>query len=358
MNICFFGSYDKEYTRNRILIDGLRSKGVFIYRCESKSGSFFQRYPKLLITYLQIQEPIDIIFMPFFSHYDVLLGWILAKFFRASLMVDAFMSIYETYVFDRRSTKKNSLKAIWYYFIDWLMLTLADKIITDTKAHAQYFIDTFRISNRKIHIVPVGGDETSFFPNRKKQKNKIIIEFHGSFTRLSGAEYFVHVAKMLEGIKNIEFWLIGSSKIYSYPLDVCNVLKPKTLRLFGYLPLSKLSYKVSQAHISVGHLGCTKKASSVVSNKTYQALASGNAVIVTDTPANREILIPGENAYFVPKANPEVLAEAIKILVSNSMLRHKIAQKGYRLHVQKFRNSLIAENFLKVASLLLSAQNK
>lgn len=334
MNICFFGSYNPHYTRNKILIDGLKKNGISVCHCRSGESLFLIRYPKLIIQFLRVAKKIDVLYVAFVGQLDMPLAWILAKISGKKIVFDMFYSMYETYVFDRQSAKPISLRAKSYYWIDKIAGTLADLIITDTQTNADYFAKLFNIHSRKFRPVFIGGDIEIFKKKRHAFRKKLIIEYHGMITRLSGVEYFIQAAKKLERIKNIEFWLIGDSNGYTQWLKTLKKLNPKNLTCFGQLSVPELAEKVANADISIATLGITQKALNVISHKTYQGLATGNAVITIDGSGNRELLENGIHALLVKPGNVEDLVDKIKLLIKNKELRKQIANNGYLLSQQ------------------------
>ncbi len=355
MNICFFGSYISDYPRNKILINGLEKNGCTVLQCSSSEGSILRRYPQLIRQFWPLKREISIIYVAFFGHLDMPLAWLLARLTGKKVVFDMFYSMYDTYVFDRQSVTPRSLQAHFYFWIDKIVATLADIVITDTKTHGNYFIKTFGLKPQKFRRVFVGGDETIFRPVKKKSsakalvnKGKIIIEFHGWFTRLHGAEYYVQAAKLLEKEKNLQFLLIGSTVNYPLPIELYHQLKPKSMRYYPEMSVDKLAQLVARSDISIGHIGITEKARSVITNKTFHALASRVAAIVGDSKANRELLANRKNALLVKMGNPEDLAANIKLLAKDKRLRKKIADNGYHLFKQKLTNKNLGHQLKEI----------
>lgn len=349
MNICFFGSYNPDYSRNSILIDGLKKNNVKVLECHSTSKGFLRRYFDLLRMYWRIKSQVDVIFVAFFGHLDMPLAWFLAKLTGKKLVFDMFYSMYDTYVLDRQSASPTSLRAKLYLTIDKTAASLADCIVTDTYAHAKYFVSLLNIRTSKFHRIFVGGNDELFKPlKKKKHTKKVKVEFHGMFTRLHGAEYYVEVAKKLETHENLEFYLIGSTSNYPLPIKLFKRLKPKNMFYKERMTLEKLAMTVRHCDISVGHVGTTKKANSVIANKTFEGLASKCAVIVQDSAANRELFEDKKTALFVTPGDTQDLAKKILFLSNNAQLRLTLAQNGYNLYTRRLTNKHVGLELKKV----------
>lgn len=366
MTICFFGYPNRNYSRSKILIDGLQKNNVKVIHCEDKSSSSLVRYFRLAQKFWRLRDKCDVIFVQFPGHLNVPIAWILGKLFNKLVVFDAFISLYDTYVFDREAFSANSLKGKFYWWVDKISCTLADLVIIDTNTHVKYFVATFKLDKNKFHAIPVGGDNTVFKPKSKipsaslrAGKNlkslrprsgqaKIIIEFHGMFTKIHGAECFVRVAKKLEHQTNLEFWLIGSSTNYHLPIDLYKKLKPKTMKYWPQLSVDKLAKKIAQADIGIAHLGPTQKARMVLTNKMYHVLASRVALIAGNNPASKEFLKEKQNCLMVKMYDDNDLAKKILQLAKNKKLRRKVAQNGYKLHQEKFTNRKLGQKLKQI----------
>jgi glycosyltransferase involved in cell wall biosynthesis len=77
-----------------------------------------------------------------------------------------------------------------------------------------------------------------------------------------------------------------------------------------------------------------------------EAAACGRAIVTTDVPGCREVVMAGVNGLLVPPADSTALANAIQTLIEDPSLRGKMGQSGRKLVVEKFSSQLIAEQTL------------
>lgn len=356
MKICYFGSYQPNFSRNHILIAGLRQNHTHVIQCHSSSPWIFRRYPQLVGKFIKYHHHCTAIVVGVVGNYDVPLAWALGRIFRIPVIFDAFISLYDTYVNDRKICTPGSLQARWFWAIDKLSCLAADKIIVDTPEHRNFFMSTFHVSPKKFAIVPAGADDAIFKPGKhpttspkSSAKRKLVVEFHGMFTRLSGAEYFIQAAKYLEHHPRLEFWLIGESAHYHVPIQLLEKLKPQTLRYWPRVPVKKLAFLVSQADITVGHLGLTEKASRVISFKIYQGLSVKNAVIAPDVKAIKHVF-SRETLLLTKPGNARSLSRKILLLANNKRLRNRIAKNGNELYRKQYTNKILAQKLLNTIS--------
>lgn len=160
MKICYFGDYDPEYSRNRILIKGLRKNGVEVILCNETSKRFVLF--KLIKKFLTLSGRFDLIIVGYSdSRAMVPLAKILT---RKPIIWDAFYSIYDTIVNDRELTPLTSLKAKYYWFADWINCKMSDIILLDTNQHINYFSSQFKVKKSKFIRVWIGAEDSVFHP--------------------------------------------------------------------------------------------------------------------------------------------------------------------------------------------------
>ncbi len=97
----------------------------------------------------RIKDDYDILFIPYSggSRFVVFLSYFLTN---KMILWDAFFSLYDSWVFDRKYVDRYSLKSFVYWFYDWLGCAIADKVLLDTNEHIEYFIKTFKIKRESL----------------------------------------------------------------------------------------------------------------------------------------------------------------------------------------------------------------
>ena len=114
MKILYFGTYRRNYSRNQILIQGLRSSGDDVIECNEvlwqgiddrvdiASGGWLKPkfwwrviacYTRLIRKYYQIGD-YDVMVCGYPGQIDVFLGWVLTRLKGKLLVWDVFMSLY------------------------------------------------------------------------------------------------------------------------------------------------------------------------------------------------------------------------------------------------------------------------
>ena len=322
MTICFFGIYDPEYSRNSILMKGLRQNGLEVIECNATQGKV-KKYFSLVAKHWKIRKKYDVMVVAFPGYQAIILAKLLS---RKPLILDAFFSIYDSEVLDRKITGSKTIAAYYYWFLDWLACGLADKVTLDTWAHINYFLELFPLKKEKFIRVLLGADDQIIKPRPAPVRDYYLAHFHGIATPLQGVGYIMEAARLLNG-ENIKFNLVGNKirRQAGAPEAGGNINFIKTL---PYLELIDI---MTQADVCLGIFGDSKKTQVVIPNKVYEALAAGKAVITADTPAARELLTDGVDCLFCRAGDARDLADKIRQLKNDGDQRHLIAANGYQL---------------------------
>jgi glycosyltransferase involved in cell wall biosynthesis len=88
-----------------------------------------------------------------------------------------------------------------------------------------------------------------------------------------------------------------------------------------------------------------------------EAAACGRAMVATDVPGCREIVIPGENGLLVPVDNATALADAIGQLLRETEQRAQFAAAARRLVIEEFSAETIGRQTVALYRHLLEMQN-
>ncbi len=347
--IVFFGGYDPEYPRNSILRRGLAGKGVPVDQCVvDGKRKITTRYPALFARFIGRKNWNRILFVPDFRHKDVPLAWFLARMTGRKLVFDPLVSRYETRVLDRGDVVAGSVNAWHNRNIDRVSMNLADLVLADTEAHADFYYRNFGIDRKKIKTLYIGFDDTLFIKTILPRKTGMFkVLFYGSYLPLHGIDTIVRAAWLLIE-KPVSFTLIGTGQTYPRVRRLAEGLPPGKIKFQGNIETVKLNDLIGEHHIVLGIFGTTPKTGMVIPNKVYQAMAAGRPVITADTRAIKEIFTDGEDIITVSAGNPKALAAGIERIRGDEYLRVKITAKGTDLVRRLYNPGKVAERFIRI----------
>lgn len=349
MTICYFGSYNQSYARNRIIIKGLQKNDIKIIECRD-SSPLPQKIIKLFIRHWRIRKDYDVMIVGFPGQGMTLLAKVLT---RKPVVLDAFYSLYNTIVEDRKLHNKFSLVGIYNYLLDWLSIRAADRVLLDTQQHIDYFCSTFGTTAKKFTKVWIGADTDIFQPNYyAPTHDKLVVGFQGTFVPLQGVEYIIRAAALIEN-EDIEFLIVGIGQTLKQAKELAQNLKLAHVTFHEKrMPPDEVPLWVAKMDICLGIFGNTTKTKLVIPNKVYEYLAMEKPVITADTPAIRELFDETE-LMLVPTASPESIAQAIITLKENPILSQKIARQGYGKFSASAAPESIGKNLKSVLTCLI-----
>ncbi len=337
--ICFFGRYNAEYPRINVLKGGFIENGASVVECKTELRGI-KKYLDLIKKHRILLNQYDILLVPFSGWYYVFLAKFLTK---KPIIFDALVSIYDSMVFDRRIVKQNSIKAKYFWLVDWLACKLADNIILDTNEHIKYFIKEFGVDEKKIIKVPLSAMHTDETYSKIKP-DKFIVHHHGYLVPLQGVEYILEAANILRNHTDIHFNIIGSQTKKKYSSIHFN-----NVSFIDDIQYVKLLEYISIADICLGIFGNTNKARRVISFKIFEYISMKKPVITSDTLAVRE-LFNGNNLKLIQDSNPRLIAEAILLLKNNTVLCDRMSSSSYKIFKQELSPKILSKRILDVCS--------
>lgn len=279
----------------------------------------------------------------FIGFYSQIIGLGISCLRYRPIILDAYLSTFETLCEDRKLFDSKSLFGKLAYWLDKESFTRADLLITDTQANKRYFSNVFNIPENKIEVIYVGCDEEIFYPRNENLSESTVVFYYGSFLPLHGTDIILEAVEQLKFENKVRFVIGGCGP--TYPSFVRKV-KEKSLNnvtFTGWIPIENIPYYISSSTICLGgHFSNIPKAKRVIPTKAYQFIAMRKPTIVGDNEAIRELFTPFEHVYPVVMGNGYALAEAIRCLSKNSSLREHIAEKGYKLFLDKLTVTAIS----------------
>lgn len=345
-SVLFISGREISYIRNRVLLTGLR-KFCDVTVLTGNGRNIPSRILTGLLRFITYRQNYDICWAGF---YGQPLALILSSVSRKPVILDAYVSTYDTLCEDRGLFHPRSLPGRLAYWLDRQSCQQAALVITDTLANAQYFIQKMGVPPEKLRVVYVGCDESLFYPRPEvRDSSHCEVFYYGSFLPLHGTEIIIQAAALLKDRQDIQFTIGGDGLTFRKIRETLRRLDLRNVKLVGWIPMEQLPTYIARASICLGgHFSTVPKAARVISTKTFQFIAMRKPTIVGDNEASREVFISGKHVYAVQPGNPQSLAEAICLLMDNRELQQRIADGGYNIFRQRFATSVITQKLLQI----------
>ncbi len=333
----WWGRFDPEYSRNRILRQAFATLGweTRAFRpLSSALGAFEARLRRL-------PAP-DLVFVPCFRQRDIADARRYSRARGVPLLVDPLISAYDKQVFERGKFPEHSSRARRLLHWEQELLKSADGVLADTSAHARFFRETLGVSESKIHVVPVGAEQALFTPAPHPPNDPIKVLFFGSFLALQGPEIIVEAARSYRG-PAVRWRLIGRGPL----LADCQALATglDNVEFHDWLPYAQLPAAIQHADILLGVFGTTPKADRVIPNKVYQALACGKPLITRRAGAYPdELMSATDNGItWVEAGDAAALATALRALSTQPERLAKLGVQTYAAYKKYFSDARVVE---------------
>lgn len=369
MRVCYFGTYRAEYSRNQIMIAGLRAAGVEVIECQVSlwksiedrveiagggwaSFAFLKRvlstYRHLWAKYAALDKEYDVMVLGYPGQLDALLACLLSWRHGKPLVLDLFMSIYLIAV-ERGLDKKSRLSIHLLYWLEWFVCRLPDLLICDTAIYAAWHQKKYGLKPEKFRLVPTGADDRVYHkpPSTASSAGESLFRvlYYGTYIPNHNVPVMVEAVRLLQNEPDLRFIFIGQGPQKETALAMVQEYGLTNITFIDWVEREELPHYIERADICLGAFGRTPQSEMTIQNKIYEAMAMGKAIITGDSPAIRSSLRPGEDIYLCERDDPQALAEAIQTLKENPAWRKKLAANAYRLFYEQFDVAHNGERF-------------
>ena len=345
-SLCFFGIYDRTYSRNAVIAQGLEKHGYNVIHCniDPRMSGGLKKYFMLIRERMKVRK-VEFIFVAFPGHTCVLLEKIL--FPRTLIVFDVFLSLRHANAFDRKVYAPKSLKGLRDFILDWHSIRAADVVIIDTYAHMDMFVKEYGLSRAKAKRVLMGSTaDMSKYRDIHPPAAPFIVHYHGSFIPQHGVEYMLDAAQILKNESGILFRFIGGGQARNEMQQRAKSMNLSNVEFVDKMPFVEVMAKLAASHVSLGMFGKAERAQWVIINKVVESAAMGKAIITQDSPAMREVFTDGENVLLTRPADGADLADKIKSLKADPNLRIKLGKNAQEVFERCFTPEVVVKSLL------------
>jgi len=364
LRVCYFGTYRAGYSRNQIMIEGLKRAGAEVAECHEQlwhgiqdrvqvaSGGWLRpgfiirvvrAYWKLLRAYRKIGD-YDVMVLGYPGQLDVCLARILTWLRRRPLVLDVFMSLY-LIASERGLPERHPITGRLIYCFEKLACHLPDLLIQDTAEYVQWLQRVYGLPPDRFRLVPTGADDRVFRPVKVEGRDDgcFRVLYYGTFIPNHGIEHIIEAARILQGDPDIHFELIGEGPTKTLAMARVEEYGLTNVTFAGWMDKQALPRKAAEADVLLGVFGTTPQSVMTVQNKIYEGLAMARPVISGDAPTVRHALTHGQHLLLCQRADPQALAEGILALREDPALRRRLADQGHGCFQERFNVTAIGQ---------------
>jgi len=221
-------------------------------------------------------------------------------------------------------------------------LRKASRILVSNESTRNLVSKYYKISIDKISIIPNGVDTGNFYSG-KESSNQII--FSGVMYYHRGIDVLLESASnVIQKIPDVQFVLLGSGPEMEKLVEFTKKYNlTKNVKFLGWVDRKQIPEYLAKSAIGIGPLRVTDVTKDALPIKVLEYMASYLPILAKRGTLSSDILIEGENGFFVKDANE--LAEKIIHLLQNQNVRNKMGQKSRKI-VEKYDWKIIAQSVI------------
>ena len=228
----------------------------------------------------------------------------------------------------------------------------ADLIVTVSKYSAQKIVELYKVSEKRIRIVPNGVDLQKFQPNRNCEvvkekiagKNNHFILFVGNLIPRKGLQYLIDAAKLLKKENNqTKFVIVGDGPLKDNLISYANKEGiSENFTFLGSVPDHMLPIYYNCADVFVSP--SLQEGQGIT---LLEAQATAKPVIAFDVSAISEV-VKNKITGLLMQPDSYELANAISDLLTEDSLKEKMGNSGREFVEKNFSWDICAQKMSKV----------
>jgi len=207
------------------------------------------------------------------------------------------------------------------------------RVVTVSQSSAEDTARAFKLRKDRVRVVYNGIDTTVFskLDRIEKEPNSLVVVGKVE-DKTKGIPYLLEAVKLLKGDLDVKLYVVGKQEASEgYGTNLAQQLGISDRVIFtGYIGTDELVKRYSSAEI-----GVTASIYEGFGLPAAEAMSCGTPVIATRAGALPEIVGDDAAGILVPPADPPALAAAIKRLLADKPLRHRMGQAA-RKRVEDF----------------------
>lgn len=190
-------------------------------------------------------------------------------------------------------------------------------------------IRDFGIPKEKIALIYPGIDMTLFNPSKRVLTNEQVVFYPRGFDKIYDTDTLFEAMRIIhEKRPDVKFMLLGiGTEFERFRNDVLKTDLWKSVHYLGHIPNYELPEYLASADVSV----TTALSDGGIPVSTIEALACGVPVVSTDAGDAKFWVRDGESGYVVDKKNPEMIADRVLTILSDSEMRMKFGKRARQI---------------------------
>ena len=307
--VLWWGRFDPGYSRNRVYIALFKRLGwevdFFFVKVWPRFGDVeaFFRGPSA--------RP-DLVWVPVCRQRDILAACRWAHRRNVPVIFDPMISAWDKKVLEQQKWDEEERRAKRLLALEKKMMSAPDIVTCDTSCHADFFAATLGVPRGKLRVLFTGTDEKVFVPQpprARKPGEPFKVLYHGAYLPLHGTEYIVEAARMTQN-EPVEWNFLGWGA-YKAATEA-KAAGLRNVRFLEKVPYVQVPSVIGAHDVVFGVFGTTEKASRVIGNKVYEAMACSRPVVNEFCSGYPPEAADCRAIKFIPPGDPRAIADAVR----------------------------------------------
>ncbi|MEJ2404291.1 MAG: glycosyltransferase family 4 protein [Candidatus Thiodiazotropha sp.] len=274
----------------------------------------------------------------------VLYGTLAARLAKVPAVVNAISGL--GFVFLAQGRFSSLARAAVLNSYRWLFSRAGLWVIVQNRDDYRYLLDEECLSQEQLELIRGSGVDLMHFAAQPEPTQTPLVVLPARMLWDKGVGEFVAAAHTLKnrGVK-ARFALVGG-------IDPNNPESVPARRLADWARDRDIEWwgnRQDMAQVySQANIICLPSYREGLPKVLLEAAASGRAIVTTDVPGCREVVIEGENGLLVPARESGPLAEALQQLILQPELRQAMGQKGRGFAEAEFSIERVVEQHMSI----------
>ncbi|MEW8587051.1 MAG: glycosyltransferase family 4 protein [Candidatus Thiodiazotropha sp.] len=274
----------------------------------------------------------------------VLYGTLAARLASVSAVVNAISGL--GFVFLARGWFSAMARSAVLTSYRWLFSRKRLWVIVQNRDDYDYLLEKECLSQEKIELIRGSGVDVERFMTKPEGNGLPVVILPGRMLWDKGVGEFVEAAQLLHrmGIR-ARFILVGG-------IDPSNPESVPAVRLAEWARDGDVEWWGNRqdmpAIYNLAHIVCLPSYRKGLPKVLLEAAASGRAIVATDVPGCREVVIEEENGLLVPARESRPLADALRRLITNPQLRQSMGLKSRAMAEAEFSIKQVVERHMDI----------
>lgn len=300
----------------------------------------------LLVKFIRC-KPVKNLYVPYPGLFFCFLLSFLPKRRRPKrIILDAFISLYDTVVIDRELVSPDGVLAMCIKFVESRAFKYADIVVTDTVLNSHYLSELYWLPREKFLDIPLATDEMVF----KKEpyvavKSSCNILFIGTMVPLHGIKVILDAIDSIKDVRGVSFTVIGSGQEQYYIEEYTNYNEGIVNWVDGWQSSQQLYEYIKAADICLGIFDDGVKAQRVCPFKLYMYAACGKPIVTAETEWTKSVQNKSETGIFetVKPGDSADLAKSLYRLSMDASKRFELSFASADFYKNYLSNDMASE---------------